>query len=148
MALNIDLEVTALQRLTVGQLQTRYAELFGEPPRGRHRVWLVRRIAWRRQALAEGDLSARARQRSRELANDADLRLTPSPIRKRASAVTVNGHGAADRELVTTRPTYQQLASFARPARRASALGLAVPGSPAGSRFRPAEIVEFLPFRP
>jgi hypothetical protein len=41
------------------------------------RSWLVKRIAWRLQALAEGDLSERARQRAAELANDADLRLNP-----------------------------------------------------------------------
>src|SRR5262249_21163894 len=33
-------------------------------------------IAWRLQALAEGDLSERARRRAEELARDADLRLT------------------------------------------------------------------------
>ena len=32
---------------------------------------------WRLQALAEGDLSERARRRAAELANDADLRLAP-----------------------------------------------------------------------
>ena len=77
MALTIDQEVAALRRMTVGQLQARYAEVFGEQPRGRHRQWLLRRIAWRRQAVAEGALSERARQRAAELANDADLRLTP-----------------------------------------------------------------------
>ena len=38
---------------------------------------MVKRILWRLQALAEGDLSQRARQRAQELANDADLRLNP-----------------------------------------------------------------------
>src|SRR5262249_59613066 len=41
----------------------------------------IKRIAWRLQALAEGDLSERARQRATELANDADLRLSPPPMR-------------------------------------------------------------------
>ena len=45
------------------------------------------RIAWRLQALAQGDLSERARQRASELANDADLRL--SPPRHSATAVPV-----------------------------------------------------------
>ena len=41
---------------------------------------MVKRIAWRLQALAEGDLSERARQRAAELARDADLRLNaPHP---------------------------------------------------------------------
>jgi Protein of unknown function (DUF2924) len=41
---------------------------------------LVKRIAWRLQVLAEGDLSQRARQRAAELANDADLRLLPPKL--------------------------------------------------------------------
>jgi hypothetical protein len=75
--LNILNEVAALQRLTVGQLRQRFAELFGEATPASNRTWLVKRIAWRLQAIAEGDLSERARQRAAQLANDADLRLSP-----------------------------------------------------------------------
>src|ERR1700683_2043893 len=39
------------------------------------REHLFRRIAWRLQALAEGDLSERARGRAHELAREADLRM-------------------------------------------------------------------------
>ena len=77
MELNIVNEVAALQRLSVGQLRQRFAELFGETTKASNRTWLVKRIAWRMQALAEGDLSERARQRAAELARDADLRLNP-----------------------------------------------------------------------
>jgi hypothetical protein len=75
--LNILNEVAALQRLTIGQLRQRFAEVFGEATPASNRTWLVKRIAWRLQALAEGDLSQRARQRASELACDADLRLNP-----------------------------------------------------------------------
>jgi hypothetical protein len=75
--LNIVNEVAALERLSVGQLRQRFAELFGETTQASNRTWLVKRIAWRMQALAEGDLSQRARQRAAELARDADLRLNP-----------------------------------------------------------------------
>jgi hypothetical protein len=51
--------------------------VFGEATRAGNKSWLIKRIAWRLQALAEGDLSERARQRAKELANDADLRLSP-----------------------------------------------------------------------
>jgi hypothetical protein len=68
-------QLTALQRQPVAALRQRYAELFGEPTRAGNRAWLVKRIAWRLQALAEGNLSQRARERARELARDADLRL-------------------------------------------------------------------------
>jgi hypothetical protein len=73
----IALEVAALQRLTARQLRARYAEVFGEETRACNKPWLSKRIAWRLQALAEGDLSERARRRAAELANDADLRLSP-----------------------------------------------------------------------
>jgi Protein of unknown function (DUF2924) len=75
--LNILNEVSALQRLTIGQLRQRFAEVFGEATPASNRTWLIKRIAWRLQALAEGDLSERARRRAAELARDADLRLNP-----------------------------------------------------------------------
>ena len=77
MTLNVGKEVAALQRMTVRELRTRYAEVFGEETRAGNKAWLVKRIAWRLQSLAEGDLTERARQRAAELANDADVRLSP-----------------------------------------------------------------------
>ncbi|HEV3256829.1 MAG TPA: DUF2924 domain-containing protein [Gemmataceae bacterium] len=70
-------ELTALRQLTVAGLRARYGELFGEETHVGNKLWLIRRIAWRLQALAEGDLSQRARQRAAELARDADVRLSP-----------------------------------------------------------------------
>jgi hypothetical protein len=75
--LNIVNEVAVLQRLSIGQLRQRFAELFGETTHAGNKIWLIKRIAWRLQALAEGDLSERARRRAEELARDADLRLNP-----------------------------------------------------------------------
>jgi Protein of unknown function (DUF2924) len=69
-------EIDALESLDVAALKARYLELFGEAAPSRHRQVLVRRIAWRLQALAEGDLSERARHRAAAIARDADLRLT------------------------------------------------------------------------
>ena len=77
MTVNVAREAAALQRLTVPQLRERYAEVYHETTNAGNRAWLVKRILWRLQALAEGDLSERARQRAQELANDADLRLNP-----------------------------------------------------------------------
>jgi hypothetical protein len=82
--LNITKEVAAMERMTVDQLRAKYAEVFGERTNGRHKEWLIKRIAWRMQANAEGDLSERARQRAMELANDADLRVTAPRQRKPA----------------------------------------------------------------
>src|SRR5262245_39625104 len=88
-------EIAALERLTVAELRGRYAELFGESTRVGHKVWLLKRIAWRLQALAEGDLSERARQRALELANDADLRVLapklPRPETKAAPQASADG---------------------------------------------------------
>ncbi len=74
-------QIAALERMAVGQLRKRYAEVFGEPARSGNRQWLLRRVAWRLQMLAEGDLATRAiersRERAKELARDADLRLRP-----------------------------------------------------------------------
>jgi hypothetical protein len=77
MSLNIVKEVAALDQMTVGQLHDRFVEVFGEPVRSRHRQYLIRRIAWRLQAHAEGGLSERALRRAEELADNADVRLTP-----------------------------------------------------------------------
>jgi len=75
--MNMNQQIASLERMTVGQLQARYAEVFGEPARSGNRQWLFRRVAWRIQAMAEGDLTNRARERARELARDADLRVRP-----------------------------------------------------------------------
>jgi Protein of unknown function (DUF2924) len=77
MASEIAKELAALERLPVGRLRERYAEVFGEPTNTFNRPWLVRRIAWRLQERAEGGLSDRAKKRAEEIADDADLRIIP-----------------------------------------------------------------------
>jgi len=68
-------ELEVLGRMTTGDLVRRYEELHGQPCRTRHRAYLIRKIAWRIQANAEGDLSERARMRAAELANGAEARV-------------------------------------------------------------------------
>ena len=75
---SLDFQIEELRKLPAIDLQAKYLELFGEESRSGNRQFLFRRVAWRLQALAEGDLSERARVRARELANDADLRVQPS----------------------------------------------------------------------
>jgi hypothetical protein len=70
-------QVLALERMGTAALRQRFAEIFGEQTKVGNRAWLIKRIAWRLQAVAEGDLSERARRRAAELADDADLRLNP-----------------------------------------------------------------------
>lgn len=78
MAADIQKEIAALPQLTVHELRRRHVELFGEENRSANRQYLFRWIVWRLQALAEGDLSERARRRAQELARDADLGTTVS----------------------------------------------------------------------
>jgi hypothetical protein len=99
--MNVDVrkELATLERMPVRDLRLRFAEVFGEPTNTRHKDWLVKRIIWRMQAVAEGDLTERARRRAEELANDADLRFrppkapstTPEPVQAPLGAPAPNG---------------------------------------------------------
>ncbi len=107
MGINVGKELAALGRMTASELQAKHCQVFGEAPRSHHRQWLVKRIAWRIQALAEGDLSERARRRAAELANDANLRMKAPPVPPPRTTV-VKAHFSADRlpppGTVITRP--------------------------------------------
>ena len=81
MTQNVAREVAALGRMTVSELRSKHVDAFGEPTRTGNRDYLVKRIAWRLQANAHGDLSEQARRRADELANDADLRTTAPKVR-------------------------------------------------------------------
>ena len=59
----------------IAALKLKYRELFGEESKSSNRQFLFRRIAYRLQANAEGDLSERARRRAAEIADDRDLRV-------------------------------------------------------------------------
>jgi hypothetical protein len=95
MHVNVAKEVAALEAMSVGELRVKYAQVFGEETRAGNKIWLVRRIIWRLQALAEGDLSERARRRAAELAQDADLRLSPPRVAK-DSSVPASRNGKAN----------------------------------------------------
>ena len=84
-------ELARLPRLGVADLRRRYAHLFGDIPRTGNKAWLVKRLAWRLQALAEGDLCERARRRAMELAQDADLRVSPPRPATSQGPVTARG---------------------------------------------------------
>jgi hypothetical protein len=68
-------EIEGLRKLKTKELKARYLELFGESSPSSNHAHLFRRVAWRLQARAEGELSERAHQRAAQLADDADLRL-------------------------------------------------------------------------
>ena len=101
---NLASEVAALPRLRVAELRAKFAVVFGEPTPSHNKVWLVKRIAWRLQALAEGDLSEHARRRAAELVQEADLRLAAPPAGLTPSDPATSGPGT-DGRADATRPS-------------------------------------------
>jgi len=102
MHVDVAKELAALEAMTVAALRVRYAQVVGEETRVASKTWLVKRVIWGLQALAEGDLSERARQRAAELAQDTNLRLFPA--REKRAALTSaqkkkNGNGALEYSL-------------------------------------------------
>ena|ERR1700722_2222510 len=93
----VNTAIDKLQDLKIPALKKRYWELFGEESKSSNKKFLFRRIAFRLQANAEGDLSERARRRAAEIADDRDLRVrAPKEFVVRPDA----GLGSIDR----TRP--------------------------------------------
>ena len=52
MLLNVGKEIAAMEQMAVGQLQDRYAEVFGETTNARNKQWLLKKIIWRMQSIA------------------------------------------------------------------------------------------------
>ena len=75
-------------------LKKRYRELFGEESKSSNKQFLFRRIAWRLQANADGDLSERARSRIGVIADDRDLRVRAP---KEFMTLPESGFGSIDR---------------------------------------------------
>jgi Protein of unknown function (DUF2924) len=90
-------EIESLRKLKTKELKLRYRELFGEDSSSSNQQHLFRRIAWRLQAQAEGDLTERAKQRAAQLAEDVDLRLR-APRRFWNELVNANGAAQARRD--------------------------------------------------
>jgi len=94
MGLNVGKMTSDLRRMTVTELRRKYAEVHGEQTRSYHKEYLIRRIAWRMQAVEEGDLAERTRrirERALDIANDADLRMrAPAPGMSTATKPTVH----------------------------------------------------------
>lgn len=72
-------QLMELRTMTVGDLRHRYEELFGAPTRTRNKDWLVKKLSWRIQELAEGGLSKRAEAKIAELEADAPVRHNRRP---------------------------------------------------------------------
>jgi hypothetical protein len=66
--------IEGLAKLNVADLKIHYLQIFGEASQSTNKDFLFRRIAWRLQATAAGDLTERARRQAVEIVRDADLR--------------------------------------------------------------------------
>jgi hypothetical protein len=67
-------EIGRVDDMTVQQLRERYREVFDEDTRSRNRQYLIKKIKWRIQELAEGGLSELARRKIAELSRNAPIR--------------------------------------------------------------------------
>ncbi|MFN0134998.1 MAG: DUF2924 domain-containing protein [Phycisphaerae bacterium] len=85
--MNLKKELAAMEQMPISELQRKYATVFGEEPRSRHKAYLIRKIAWRLQANSEGGLSERAIARAAELADPADARVTPPREREQRRVI-------------------------------------------------------------
>lgn len=67
-------EIERLAKLGVSDLKIQYVQIFGEASKATNKDFLFRRIAFRLQANAAGDLTERACRQALEIVRDADLR--------------------------------------------------------------------------
>ncbi|HET9622920.1 MAG TPA: DUF2924 domain-containing protein [Kofleriaceae bacterium] len=72
-------DLAALPLKSTGELAEQYLGLFNEPTRSRNKGYLVKRIGWRLQEIAEGGLSPRALAQIEALAPLAPVRWQPRP---------------------------------------------------------------------
>jgi len=89
MVFNVAKEVSTLRHMTVSQLRDRYNEVFGEDTNARNKQWLIKRIAWKLQANAEGDISERARRLAHQIAMETDIRISLPRVRRPAITETL-----------------------------------------------------------
>ena len=83
--------------MIVQQLRYRYRHIVDEDARPRNRQYLIKKIKWRIQELAEGGLSELARRKIAELARNA-------PIRRRLLALVPSAEKAVASGTLASRP--------------------------------------------
>jgi Protein of unknown function (DUF2924) len=66
-------ELARLPGLDRSELRKRYVEVFGVEARMTQKQQLIRRIGWKLQALAQGDISEQARRRALQIAQDSEV---------------------------------------------------------------------------
>ncbi len=81
-------EIESLREMSTAELVERYEELFGKPPRSKHREHLWKRCAWKVQERSYGGLSEVAKRKLEELIAEIDL---PLPERTRTVSGALSG---------------------------------------------------------
>jgi hypothetical protein len=133
--------IAALGSMTMRELRDAWAETFGYATESRNHAYMRKKIAWRLQEIAEGGLSARARERIAELAPNAPIRhrvpahaaLETKPTRARdprlppAGAVLRRAYGGIEHEVVVHQETF---AYGGRAYASLSAIAKAITGTP------------------
>ncbi len=66
-----------------------YHEVFSEDTNARNKQWLIKRIAWKLQANAEGDISERARRLAHQIALETDIRTSLPRVTRPATTETL-----------------------------------------------------------
>jgi hypothetical protein len=66
-------EIGRLPGMETRELRRRYRAVFGENARATQKQQLIRRIGWKLQALAQGDISEAARKRAFQIARDGKV---------------------------------------------------------------------------
>ena len=83
-------QIERLRAMNAAGVQARYRELFGREPTSTACDHVIRRIAWKIQALADGDLSEKAILRASEIAPRAELK---GQVRFKIARVTTEAEG-------------------------------------------------------
>ena len=74
---DVDVEFEALQQLPVSKLHERFESVYGETPRSRNKVWLVRKILWRLQSLKDVRLMPATKPNAKKAKSSEEPRRSP-----------------------------------------------------------------------
>jgi hypothetical protein len=96
---DIGVELVRLERMTAAELTALYNVEFGRSPRSRHRLWLLRALAFRIQERRLGGLSGAARKRLGELMAEIDI---PSAGLTSAPRMPIRSKSVSDRQRPNT----------------------------------------------
>src|SRR5882724_9743656 len=73
-------QIAELREMPIVELNERYLQSFGAKPRVVYRQYLVRRIAWKLQAIALGGLSTATLARAAEIARNISFEAIPALV--------------------------------------------------------------------